>query len=124
MKKIYFTLIIALLQFKAFSQGGCTPVNVPYTQNFESASTPDVPACTLVELTSGDSAWKTMDAPEPFFPSKTLTYEYSSNTAADTWFYTEGINLTGGTSYRLTFKYGAPATTSWVEKLEVKYGSA
>jgi hypothetical protein len=61
-----------------------------------------------------------------------MGYQYNLNgtTAANDWLFTQGLNLTGGTSYRLTFKYNNDGTTPadapdyWFEKLQVSYGSS
>src|SRR6185503_5236589 len=60
-------------------------------------------------------------------PTKVLRYLYDlPNPArgADDWFFIQGLNLTGGSSYRLKFFYKASDGPAFVERLEVKYGTA
>lgn len=52
-----------------------------------------------------------------------MTYTYSTSLPGDDWFFTQGLNLTGGTSYRLSFYYRA-RSSSFAEALEVKYGNS
>jgi hypothetical protein len=52
-----------------------------------------------------------------------MTYNYSTTKPGDDWFYLPAINLTGGTKYRIKFYYKA-ASSSYTEKLEVKYGTS
>ena len=104
-----------------FTQCGAT--NIPYTQDFETAIVPGFPVCTSIENVGTGNNWATIAAPGSGFTSKTLRYNYNSTNAADAWFYTQGINLTAGTSYRLSFKYGNNSTT-YIESMNVSYGAA
>src|SRR5690606_35598447 len=51
-------------------------------------------------------------------------YQYNSAEAANSWLFTQGLNLTGGQSYRLTYSYGDMGGATFPEKLAVAYGSA
>lgn len=101
----------------------CSATAVPYAQNFETAVVPALPSCSARENAGTGNNWVTVNNPGSGFTSKTLQYGYSSSSAADAWFYTQGLNLTGGTSYRLSFRYGNNSAT-YIEQLEVKYGTA
>jgi hypothetical protein len=104
------------------------PTNVPYSENFDGVTAPSVPDCITVENVNGGNTWRTVDSPTDFpvsFPNlMRLDFEPDGITSADDWFFTRGLNLTGGTSYRLTFMYRNSDGTLYTEKLEVKYGSA
>ena len=108
------------------STDSCLPVNVPYLQNFETAPSPEVPVCTSRENIGTNNVWFVENSTNnPSFSSKTLESVNITNSPANAWFYTRGINLTGGTAYNLSFRYGTRnplQTTS--EKLNVFYGSA
>ena len=101
----------------------CSSSNIPYTQNFESATVPAMPSCTSIQNAGSGNNWTTVSNPGSGFTSKTLQYLYSLSNAANAWFYTNGINLTAGTAYRITYKYGNDSTL-WTEKLKVAYGSS
>ncbi len=108
------------------SNDSCLPVNVPYTENLEFAPDPYLPVCTSKE-TFGSNTWYVNDVSQnyPFFPNKTLTYGIGDRTIpADAWFYTRGIQLNVGISYRLTFNYGNITFNNSVEKMNVFYGAA
>lgn len=102
----------------------CTSASIPYTQDFESATVPGLPICTSIQHvgTTGND-WKTSSPAANGFTTKTLTYGYSSTYAANAWFFTQGINLDAGTTYRIKFRYGNNSTT-FVEKLKVAYGTS
>ncbi|MDP4265196.1 MAG: choice-of-anchor J domain-containing protein, partial [Bacteroidota bacterium] len=104
------------------------PTNVPYFENFDGVTAPSVPDCITVENVNGGNTWRTVDFDFPY-PSSSpnimrLDFEPDGITPADDWFFTQGLNLTAGTSYRLTFEYRNSDGTRYIEKLEVKYGSA
>jgi len=101
----------------------CNPATLPYTQNFESATTPNMPACTMTENAGTGNNWITATAPGSGFTTKALRYIYHLSNAANAWFYTQGLSLTGGVSYRVSYKYGNNSTF-YTEKLEVKYGTS
>ena len=102
----------------------CDAQNVPYTQNFESATVPGLPECTSVQNVGSGNNWVTVNNPGFGFTNKSLRYGYNADNAANTWFYTKGLNLTAGTSYRLSYRYGNNSGTSYPEKLKVAYGTS
>jgi len=100
----------------------CSPVSVPYVENFDAVTLPALPTCTAREDVNSDgSAWTTVAAPTGF-SGKALQYSYNVINAANDWFYTRGISLTAGTSYTLTFKYGNNSTLN-AEKMKVYLGN-
>jgi len=102
----------------------CLPANVPYTEDFESAVTPGLPFCSTV-TNQGVTAWM-VDTPYPannggFDDTKVLVANDYSN-SVNTWFFTRPVNLTAGTNYTLTYKYGTSNSEGYTEKLKVMYG--
>jgi hypothetical protein len=100
----------------------CNPLSVPYSQDFESVTTPALPICTSIQNAGTGNNWKTASPPGYGFTTKCLNYSYNSTNAANAWFFTAGINLTAGTSYRISYNYGTPSTTDFPENLKVAYG--
>ncbi|MCE2982284.1 MAG: choice-of-anchor J domain-containing protein, partial [Parachlamydia sp.] len=101
----------------------CVTVGVPYSQNFESVTVPALPDCTSIQNAGSGNNWATSTVNANGFNSKVLQYAYNSLSAANAWFYTQGINLVAGTNYNISYKYGNNSTT-FVEKLKVAYGSS
>src|SRR5690606_5930991 len=83
----------------------CVSTIVPYTLDFESVTTPNLPICGTLETLNGND-WETANVSGSGFSSNVLRYSWNSSQSADTWFYTQGLDLTGGTSYQLSFSYG------------------
>lgn len=102
----------------------CVPTVVPYTQDFESATTPSLPNCSVMQNLSEGNNWRTVNNPGNGFTSKTLNYNYTYADNANVWYYTRGISLTAGTEYTISYRYGNNSTTSYKENLTVKYGNA
>lgn len=103
---------------------GCSSTDVPYTQDFESTTTPDLPACTSQENIGLGSPWIVEENPGFGFESNALAYSWDSNNDANVWFYTQGINLTGGTAYKISYDYGATGYDLYPENLKVAYGTS
>ncbi|MGC4041420.1 MAG: fibronectin type III domain-containing protein [Flavobacterium sp.] len=101
----------------------CDSTVVPYTEDFESVTTPAIPVCTLIQNAGTGNDWTTSSPGANGFTSKTLTYIFNSSNAANAWFYTRGISLTAGTNYVISYKYGTNSTI-YTEKLKVMYGTA
>ena len=107
----------------------CAPANIPYTEDFESLSAPAVPLCNSLEDINGNTTWtgfeNTSASPSETATSgtKSIRYNFNNTVAADDWFFTRGLNLTGGTSYRLRFRYKASDGPLFTESIEVKYGN-
>lgn len=101
----------------------CVADNVPYSQDFETATTPNLPSCTSQQNVGSGNLWTVVnDAIDYGFMTKALRYSWNGSNAANVWFYTNGINLTAGTTYRVSYSYGG--TALFPEKLKVAYGTA
>lgn len=101
----------------------CVADNVPYTQNFESATVPGLPSCTTQQNVGTGNLWTVQNNPGYGFTTKALRYAWNGSNAANVWFYTNGINLVGGTTYKIAYDYGGTGTT-FPEKLKVSYGNS
>lgn len=101
----------------------CNATSLPYVQNFETANIPNVPSCSIVENFGNGNSWKTNTISMYGFNSKVLQYEYTCSSAANTWYYTHGLNLTAGIPYTISYKYGSNSE-AFVEKMKVAYGTS
>lgn len=88
----------------------CATATAPYLQDFETAAIPAIPACN----TQTGAQWETVNNPGHGFTNATLQRGPSAE-GSESWFYTQGIELTPGT-YRLSYRYGNDSTTT-TEKL-------
>lgn len=102
----------------------CTSIGVPYTLDFTGVTTPALPSCTTAVNYGTGNTWNTYNLSAQGFTGNVLNYSYNSSSAANTWFFTQGINLTGGTSYRIKYKYGIASGTVYPENLKVAYGTS
>ncbi|MCD9617530.1 GEVED domain-containing protein [Chryseobacterium gleum] len=102
----------------------CVAVGVPYTLNFESITPPDLPNCTSVVNDGSGNMWETGDLDAQGFTGNVLQYSYDYANSADTWFFTNGINLTAGVTYRIKYKYANAEGVVYAEKLKVAYGTS
>lgn len=100
----------------------CLPTTVPFTEDFESVTTPNLPACSIMENVGTGNNWRTVDYPGYGFTNKTLNYRWNLTNAADVWYFTKGIMLTAGTEYSISYRYGNSSTTNYKENLGVMYG--
>ncbi len=105
----------------SFTTPACEPATVPYILDFETTFVPAVPACTIAHEAISGNDWVTANNPGSGFTSNTLVYT-GTDAAANSWFYTQGVELTAGTFYKVSYKYGnnSAATT---ENLKVTLNS-
>lgn len=104
----------------------CDATNIPYTQNFDNAVSPNFPACVITQDLNGGGSWGMWydgDIVTSSTPNA-IRYAYNAATPANDWFFIQGLNLEAGKTYTLSFKYKASDGPNWVENLEVKYGNA
>ena len=101
----------------------CMPTTVPYVQDFEDAVTPALPDCSVTQNLSAGNNWETNELIEYGFDSKVLQYQYTCSSEENAWYYTQGIQLTEGTEYSISYKYGSNST-EYEEKLKVMYGTS
>jgi hypothetical protein len=101
----------------------CIAEDVPYSQNFESATIPNLPTCTSQQNVGSGNLWTVVNNPGYGFTTNALRYSWNTSNAANVWFFTNGVNLVGGTTYKISYDYGS-ASSSYVESLRVSYGSS
>ncbi|RYZ46423.1 MAG: hypothetical protein EOP49_23335, partial [Sphingobacteriales bacterium] len=104
----------------------CDPATVPFFQNFDATVEPDMPACVIIQDENQATSWKPFFGGSPAASSDpvSIRYEWNATTPADDWFFVQGLTLTGGKTYTLSFKYKASDGPDYIENLEVKYGTA
>ncbi|MBX2932489.1 MAG: hypothetical protein KF781_11150, partial [Chitinophagaceae bacterium] len=107
------------LQFKT----PCNAVNIPYSENFETALPPNLPLCTSNQNAGTGNNWITSMGSPNAPPGRVLQYSYNVSEPANAWFYTAPLNLTAGVSYRLIYKYSV-TSSAFPEKFKVTYGKS
>jgi hypothetical protein len=115
----------------AWSQGvafttPCTSFTVPWSDNFNTTTPGSTPNCwTIIDL-GGATTWGSVVAPTSpaGFTGTTMRYTYSFSDPANDWLISPGLELTGGVSYRLEYRLGHNAGTSYTERVRVMYGTS
>ncbi|WP_286444041.1 MULTISPECIES: MBG domain-containing protein [unclassified Myroides] len=97
----------------------CNAVNTPYKVPFDTVDVPNAPACTTILNANEDDFTWTTERNVIGFEGPALKYRYNPTQSADDWFFTRGINVTRGETYRLRFKY---RDKRFNEKLRVSLG--
>ncbi|NLA24283.1 MAG: fibronectin type III domain-containing protein, partial [Bacteroidales bacterium] len=98
----------------------CNSTTIPYELNFETANPPEMPDCVSLYNAGAGNNWLTEQNPGHGFDNMTIKYKANYGNAANAIFYTQALELQGGTTYNLIFKYGNNSQTK-VEKLKVAY---
>jgi hypothetical protein len=101
----------------------CNVANVPYAENFNGVTPPAIPSCIVTEDFNAGSFWTTRNTPATVVigAPNSMVYGYNTTIPGDDWFYLQGLNLTAGTSYRLSFKW--KSNPALPERFEVSYGN-
>ncbi|UZT96180.1 choice-of-anchor J domain-containing protein [Chryseobacterium fluminis] len=102
---------------------GCAIAEVPYKEDFENARSPLLPICGTVQNVGTGNEWQTARLNANGFSSNVLAYKYHPSSAANVWYYTQGINLSADVTYRISFKYGNN-DKNFKEKLKVACGTS
>lgn len=105
---------------------------LPYIQNFSTAVVPNFPTCNSVENSVTPApypqgVWVTSDAtvPDYGFPTRHARCAVSGGQDNYTTYFTQGISLTAGVSYRLSYVYGASSQfATSAQNLTVRYGTS
>jgi hypothetical protein len=99
----------------------CDMENLPYTINFESETDTELPDCTEIHNVGDGNEWVTTSSSGNGFAGRVLKYNQHSISPANTWFFTNEVNLVSGVQYTISYTYGNDSATT-VEKLKVAYG--
>jgi hypothetical protein len=111
----------------------CTARNLPYLQYFDPYETgyeytvPAIPPCSSTENLGPGNNWvtKNFSAADEFYDEHIVYHANGTSDAANTWFYTQGINLVAGNTYRISYMYGGSTEYAFLtNKMEVKFGTA
>lgn len=104
----------------------CTAASVPYTQDFSATANTAVPSCNYRQIVSGPNQWGVANPADVAsgYTTPHLMYIQDGIQAANTWYYTQGVSLTMGQTYRLSYNYGGTDGSSIINKMEVRYGLA
>ena len=103
-------------------QTPCAPVSIPYFEDFETVTLPNIPSCMTREDVNADTKeWETSNW---YYSSGSNSARIAGNVsiASNDWLFTKGLQLTGGVTYECGFGY--KSGSGYIEKLEVKIGSS
>ena len=108
----------------------CPIATIPYTQNFESVTTPAIPNCNSVAAVTGPLMVTQDNTATAYFGFNNKNLITVGALAQNTWYFTQGIDVTAadivasGGSFRLSYKYGGSREQSFFEqKMRVHYGT-
>jgi hypothetical protein len=109
----------------------CTAANIPYTGMYfdpfdtDGFSVPALPTCTSIQNVGTGNNWVTDATSEEGWMDEHLMYNASGSQAANVWFFTKGVNLVAGNTYRLSYEYGGSTNFSFItNQMAVAYGTA
>jgi hypothetical protein len=116
-------------------QTGCAPNTVitafPYSENFDSIIPGQPLPCGVAVLDANtDGATWAINKTAPNSSPNAMRYTSALNNsvAANDWFFTPALTMAAGTRYQVAFRYRAEgianSPSNYVEKLEVKVGTA
>lgn len=110
MKKITLIALLLTALPTALMAQDCPAASAPYTLDFETAVVPAIPACTMQGPGFGNP-WETVNNPGNGFTSIALQLTPSVEPSIS-WFYSQGVELVAGTSYRMSYRYGNDSATT------------
>ncbi|RYZ56489.1 MAG: T9SS sorting signal type C domain-containing protein, partial [Sphingobacteriales bacterium] len=109
----------------------CNAANIPYTGMYfdppgpDGFTIPNLPACTSQQNVGTGNLWVTDATNEEGWFDEHLMYNADGSNAANVWFFTKGINLVAGNTYRLSYDYGGSTNISTLtNKMLVAYGTS
>ena len=109
----------------------CPIATIPYTQDFESVTTPAIPTCNSVLAIAGALMVTQDNTATAYYGFNNKNLITTGALAQNTWYFTQGISVTAaditasGGSFRLSYKYGGSREQAFFEqKMRVYYGAA
>jgi len=99
----------------------CDAFSIPFSENFNTATVPAVPTCWTVVNVNGSTTWNTVALNASGFTGNIARYSWNGSLPADDWLISPDLELTGGVSYRVRYKYAA-ASASFPEAMDVWWG--
>lgn len=102
----------------------CGFYTIPYFQNFDTTAVGSLPNCFSAINTNADT--QTWSVQNTTFSSAPRSVIINANPTLDMndWLMSPGLNLTGGVSYRLIFRYKTGSLGTDAENLTVYYGAS
>ncbi|UPQ80773.1 GEVED domain-containing protein [Flavobacterium azooxidireducens] len=100
----------------------CISTTVPYFMGFEVAENT---SCLLYQDLNGVSTWNVFTGTSTSASTGTnsMQYQWNASVPGNDWFFLQGLTLDANANYRFKFKYKASDGPTYVENLEVKYGT-
>ncbi|MEX1132941.1 MAG: choice-of-anchor J domain-containing protein, partial [Flavobacteriales bacterium] len=98
----------------------CNPFTIPFSQNFNTASVPAAPVCWTVVNVNGSNTWNTQTLTGNGFTGNIARYNWNGAVPADDWLISPNLQLTGGVSYRVRYRYAA---SGFNESMDVWWGN-
>lgn len=102
----------------------CDVAQLPYSENFNSVTVPNIPTCSVIENAGAGNDFTTASSPGYGFNSNVLRYQWNVDNPANAWWFTPGFQMTAGQTYVLSYKYGSAGASLYTEKLKVHVGTA
>lgn len=101
----------------------CGYYTIPYVQNFDSFAPGIIPPCYARVDGNGDGVQWQIQSINFASASRSMFLGKSTTTAVNDWLFSPGLDLTGGLSYRLFFRYNTGNTAAFFENLKVLLGN-
>lgn len=115
MKNLFITLLFFIAAHAARPQD-CSPVALPYLEDFESPIINLIPECTHKEIMTGNS-WAVRPDKAGTYNGNVLTYTPCYE-QANAWFFSKPVYLAQGHIYTIEYLYGNDSPNT-VEKFKV-----
>jgi hypothetical protein len=97
----------------------CGAFPIPYFQNFDTTPVNTTPSCFTITNNNADSVvWQVQNSLASSSPNA-IHLNTNTLTNSNDWFFTPGLNLTLGVTYRLKFKYNTQGAGIYAENLAV-----